>query len=147
MRPGCGVAARVCRPPRLCPLLLGVFVSAIPGPEPAPAYASAEYWEARYALESEQHRTFEWYGLEESLDGRSLFGAIAARLPSSGRVLVVGCGNSALSAHLAASGLEVVSVDVAGSVVAAMRLRYPTMRWVQARTTSRGVGHPGQAGV
>nr|XP_048322156.1 EEF1A lysine methyltransferase 4 isoform X2 [Ziziphus jujuba var. spinosa] len=96
------------------------------------AYGEAWYWDKRYAQESAG--SFDWYQKYNSL-------APLIRLyipPLShhrNRILVVGCGNSALSQGLADDGYEdVVSIDISSVVVEVMQRRYsdrPCLKYLQ----------------
>jgi SAM-dependent methyltransferase len=76
---------------------------------------------------------FEWYG-----DWKDIAGDVVARLParvprSDIRVLVIGCGNSSLSADMFAAGFtNVVSIDFSEEVIGRMRAQHvarPGLVW------------------
>ncbi|XP_040380230.1 EEF1A lysine methyltransferase 4 isoform X2 [Oryza brachyantha] len=71
-------------------------------------YGAAAYWDARYSSSSSSSggggggvEFFEWYQTYEAL--RPL---LRARLPTSSRVLMLGCGNSLLSEDMVKDGYE-----------------------------------------
>ncbi|KAM5291904.1 EEF1A lysine methyltransferase 4 [Ctenodactylus gundi] len=90
-------------------------------------YCEVQYWDQRYqsAADSEP---YEWFGNFSSF--RAL---LEPELRPEDRILVLGCGNSALSYELFLGGFpNVTSVDYSSVVVAAMKARYahvPTLCW------------------
>mmetsp|Transcript_16158 Transcript_16158/g.63009 ORF Transcript_16158/g.63009 Transcript_16158/m.63009 type:complete len:270 (+) Transcript_16158:70-879(+) len=102
-------------------------------------YANKDYWQSRFQEEDE----FEWLhapdGMIPILDFFIQRSVGQSSSPSAGerhpRILVLGCGNSGLSAALHDTGAkEVVSMDFSDVVLERMRERYhhrPDMQWVQ----------------
>lgn len=96
--------------------------------------ARQSYWEDRYL---EKDTTYDWYVgypllrgfLLPALDLDSAAGA-PKRERSAVRTLVVGCGNSPLSADLFEDGFrDLLSVDYSEVVVGQMRRRFPALRF------------------
>ncbi|XP_036300168.1 EEF1A lysine methyltransferase 4 isoform X5 [Pipistrellus kuhlii] len=108
---------------------------ASPGaPEPRPelpehnsGYREVQYWDQRYR-DAADSAPYEWFG-----DFSSFRALLEPELRPEDRILVLGCGNSALSYQLYLGGFpDVTSVDYSSVVVDAMRARYahvPTLRW------------------
>ncbi|KAM9005323.1 EEF1A lysine methyltransferase 4 isoform X5 [Sarcophilus harrisii] len=103
------------------------MASSPPLPRKNSEYREARYWDERYrhALDA---APYEWFGSYEAF--RDL---LEPELHPEDRILVLGCGNSALSYELFCGGFpNVLSVDYSPVVVAAMRERYahvPALRW------------------
>ncbi|KAG7395967.1 hypothetical protein PHYBOEH_002952 [Phytophthora boehmeriae] len=105
-------------------------------PRKAEDFRKQEYWDEFFQKRGE--KAFEWYGDYASLrqplaallglpDGAA---SLVQRLKAKVRVLVVGCGNSALSGDLAADGFsDLLSVDFSERVIDEMRRKHPTLRW------------------
>ena len=96
-------------------------------PEDNADYKSVTYWDGRFEKEDEK----EWL---------CDFGVIRAQLlqvvpettyrgGESDATLVVGCGNSRLSADMAATGFNVVSIDYSETVIQRMKCRFPELQW------------------
>ncbi|GMF26582.1 unnamed protein product [Phytophthora lilii] len=106
-------------------------------PRRAEDFRKQEYWDQFFQKRGEQ--AFEWYGDYASLRPglQALLGlpddappSLLRRLKAKVRVLVVGCGNSALSAELAADGFgDLLSVDFSARVIDEMRRKHPALRW------------------
>ncbi|XP_007529844.1 endothelin-converting enzyme 2 isoform X1 [Erinaceus europaeus] len=96
-------------------------------PEQNRGYCEVQYWDQRYRG-SAHSAPYEWFG-----DFSSFRALLEPELRPEDRLLVLGCGNSALSYELYLGGFpDVTSVDYSSVVVAAMRARYahvPTLRW------------------
>lgn len=100
-------------------------------------FRKKEYWDSFFEKRSDE--AFEWYGeyaqLQRALHAElglpaSAPSALLAKLKRSVRVLVVGCGNSALSKQLADDGFSsLVSVDFSERAVDEMRRKHPEMDW------------------
>jgi SAM-dependent methyltransferase len=96
-------------------------------------FRSREYWDSFFLERSRSGGAFEWYGswkeMQPLLKPRLTAGKPAADV----NVLVVGCGNSSLSADMYDSGFtSIVSVDFSESVIAQMTVENasrPGMRW------------------
>jgi len=102
------------------------------------------FWDSIYRRQSLHGRhSYEWYGLgfgelRESLEGL---------LPKDTGVLVVGSGDSNLSADLATAGWQVTSLDFSAEVTRQMRQRHPGLDFVtqDARNMAFKDGHFGGA--
>lgn len=96
-------------------------------PEKNCGYREVQYWDHRYQGAADS-APYEWFG-----DFSSFRDLLEPELRPLDRILVLGCGNSALSYELFLRGFpDVTSVDYSSVVVAAMRARYahvPTLRW------------------
>ncbi|XP_052014685.1 endothelin-converting enzyme 2 isoform X1 [Apodemus sylvaticus] len=90
-------------------------------------YRQVQYWDQRYK-DAADSGPYEWFG-----DFASFRALLEPELCPEDRILVLGCGNSALSYELFLGGFpNVTSVDYSPVVVAAMRARYahvPSLRW------------------
>ncbi|KAG6613770.1 methyltransferase-like protein 13 isoform x1 [Phytophthora cinnamomi] len=112
-------------------------------PRRAEDFRKQEYWDQFFQRRGEQ--AFEWYGDFASLRPglQALLGlpddappSLLRRLKAKVRVLVVGCGNSALSAELAADGFcDLLSVDFSARVIDEMRRKHPALRWQEMDMT------------
>lgn len=91
-------------------------------------YGSAEYWDARYRRE--EGEPFEWYQTYDAI--KPLLGQ---HLAAGQRVLVLGCGTSALAAQLAedSGAAEVQAVDFSAVAVAQMKERHAASTTVRFR--------------
>eukprot|EP00906_Rhabdomonas_costata_P005460 RCo008181 len=80
-------------------------------------FATAEYWDRRYEA---QPFVFEWYQSFTSLQP-----VLLRYLPPGGRILLAGCGNSALGEQLHDSGLygAITGVDFSAVAVRVMEAR------------------------
>ncbi|SJX64996.1 related to SEE1-probable lysine methyltransferase [Sporisorium reilianum f. sp. reilianum] len=82
-------------------------------------FAEREYWEQRYADESEQE--FDWFKNYDDL--KELFDEL---IPRSARILMLGCGNSTLSPQMYAAGYtNIVNIDYSTTLIARLTSRYP----------------------
>lgn len=89
-----------------------------------PSAESASYWDRVYRVQGAAGRVvYEWYGLNY-LD---LQPSLDRVMPSNLPVLVVGAGDSELSADMFAAGWDVTSIDFSAESVARMRRRYPDL--------------------
>jgi len=87
-------------------------------------YGSPEYWDQFYKS-SGGDGVREWFHGFELL--RELF---ERHLRRTDRILMVGCGNSALSADMFAAGYEnIVNIDASMVVIRQMLRRQPEMDW------------------
>ncbi|KAG7378237.1 hypothetical protein PHYPSEUDO_010391 [Phytophthora pseudosyringae] len=106
-------------------------------PRRAEDFRKQEYWDQFFQRRGEE--AFEWYGDYASLRPglQALLGlpddapaSLLRRLKAKVRVLVVGCGNSALSADLAADGFSsLLSVDFSERVIGEMTRKHPALQW------------------
>ncbi|XP_027439273.2 EEF1A lysine methyltransferase 4 isoform X4 [Zalophus californianus] len=96
-------------------------------PEQNCRYREVQYWDQRYRNAADS-APYEWFG-----DYSSFRALLEPELRPEDRILVLGCGNSALSYELFLGGFpDVTSVDYSSVVVAVMQARYahvPTLRW------------------
>ncbi|XP_004640779.1 endothelin-converting enzyme 2 isoform X2 [Octodon degus] len=101
-------------------------------------YREVQYWDQRYRSAADSAH-YEWFGNFSSF--RAL---LEPELRPEDRILVLGCGNSALSYELFLGGFpDVTSVDYSSVVVAAMQARYahlPRLRW--ETMDARALGFP-----
>lgn len=92
---------------------------------PAPAYNERNYWNVRYEKGTEP---FEWYQSWTKLKG-----SVSQYINCSGTALVIGAGNSNMSAELRGDGFEkVVSIDFSEVVISQMKKKYqhdPKLEW------------------
>lgn len=88
-------------------------------------YGAAAYWDARYSSGSPASAAagcgfFDWYQTYPAL--RPL---LRARVPTSSRVLMLGCGNSLLSEDMVKDGYEdIVNIDISSVVIEQMREKH-----------------------
>ncbi|XP_011837326.1 PREDICTED: endothelin-converting enzyme 2 [Mandrillus leucophaeus] len=96
-------------------------------PERNCGYREVQYWDQRYQGAADS-APYDWFG-----DFSSFRALLEPELRPEDRILVLGCGNSALSYELFLGGFpDVTSVDYSSVVVAAMQARYnhvPQLRW------------------
>uniref|UniRef100_A0A8C5KKM5 EEF1A lysine methyltransferase 4 n=1 Tax=Jaculus jaculus TaxID=51337 RepID=A0A8C5KKM5_JACJA len=90
-------------------------------------YCEVQYWDQRYKGSADLS-PYEWFG-----DFSSFRALLEPELLPEDRILVLGCGNSALSYELFLGGFpNVTSVDYSPVVIAAMQARYshvPSLCW------------------
>ncbi|GAQ78792.1 S-adenosyl-L-methionine dependent methyltransferases [Klebsormidium nitens] len=95
-------------------------------------YGDAAYWEHRY-----QHDVvpFEWY---QKYDG--LRDLLKKYIHATADILMLGCGNSALSEDMAKDGYyDITNVDISPTVIKAMKMKHldlPQLKWVCADARS-----------
>uniref|UniRef100_M4BQG5 Methyltransferase type 11 domain-containing protein n=1 Tax=Hyaloperonospora arabidopsidis (strain Emoy2) TaxID=559515 RepID=M4BQG5_HYAAE len=106
-------------------------------PHKAEDFRKQEYWDTFFKKRGE--KAFEWYGdyarLRSAL--QALLGlpndaptSLLRRLKANLRVLVIGCGNSALSNDLAVDGFSnLLSVDFSERVIDEMKRKHPALQW------------------
>lgn len=91
-----------------------------------PNYGDPEYWEKRY--EEQQGRTFDWLESYESLKP-----IIKEIVDSSGKVLILGCGNAELGEDMYKDGFrDIENIDISEVVIGQMQARcesMPEMHW------------------
>ncbi|KAG9395231.1 Methyltransferase [Carpediemonas membranifera] len=81
-------------------------------------YSTASYWDMRYL--NDQADKQEWLITPEALDEH-----LVPLLSQESEILVIGCGNSELSAYLYNQGyMNITNVDFSAVVIAEMRERY-----------------------
>lgn len=99
-------------------------------PEHNSQYQDAEYWDERYLGEAH----YEWLAGYSDLAG--LLEEALERFGPSARILQLGCGNSDLALHLAASGYsDITNIDISAVCVANMREKYPDLTFVEMDMT------------
>ncbi|CAN0060786.1 unnamed protein product [Discosporangium mesarthrocarpum] len=94
-------------------------------PDSNAGYKLREYWDKRFEAEEQ----YDWL-----LSYADVAHHIRKAVPQGGRILVVGCGNSALSADMYDDGYKnMVSTDFSEVVIETMRTRHeayrPGLRW------------------
>lgn len=96
-----------------------------------PDYGKAEYWDERYRAND---TTFDWFVSYDALKD-----VIQPLVKPDSKILVVGCGNSRLSAQLYDSGFHnIVNIDISEIVINQMRSRYremERMEWTRMDVT------------
>lgn len=96
-----------------------------------PEYGKSEYWDERY---KGNDTTFDWY---LTLDPLKEF--LFPLLQPQHRILVIGCGNSRLSAQLYEAGYtNITNVDISEVVIQQMKSRYremDKMTWIRMDAT------------
>ncbi|CAE7835707.1 unnamed protein product [Symbiodinium sp. CCMP2592] len=110
------------------------------GHDDYPAADQPDYWNQVYKVQSLHGRSlYEWYGLgyqqlHSSL--MELLEPLPAHSASTARLLVLGSGDSALSAELASDkvlekqNFEVISIDFSAEVTERMRRRFPDLTFL-----------------
>ncbi|PFH51871.1 hypothetical protein AMATHDRAFT_74735 [Amanita thiersii Skay4041] len=89
-------------------------------------YNSKEYWNQRYAQESADGVTFDWFKSYSDL-APLIYDLIPDR---SSRILMLGCGNSNLSEEMWKDGFKnIVNIDYSPTVIEQMSRRNPEMEW------------------
>ncbi|KAF9675546.1 hypothetical protein SADUNF_Sadunf09G0043400 [Salix dunnii] len=80
-------------------------------------YGDALYWDARYIQEA---KSFDWYQHYSSL--RPI---VRRYIPTSSRVLMVGCGNALMSEDMVEDGYEnIMNIDISSVAIDIMRRKY-----------------------
>lgn len=103
---------------------------------------SSSFWDRTYSVQGAHGRTsYEWYGL----GFKEIQSVLDEVFPTagSGDILVVGSGDSDISAELDRVGWNVTSIDFSETVTVHMRRRYPLLRFLtmDARNMSFEDGH------
>lgn len=89
-------------------------------------YANKDYWEKAYSA-GHYSESFEWYGgwSEPDTNKRSLKDLLMPVLPTTSRILMLGAGNSNMSAHMYADGYkQMMNGDISAAVVEQMQARH-----------------------
>ncbi|SPO24154.1 related to SEE1 - probable lysine methyltransferase [Ustilago trichophora] len=87
-------------------------------------FSEKEYWEQRYADESEAE--FDWFKKYDDL--KELFDELIPNRNS--RILMLGCGNSTLSPDMHLSGYtSIYNIDYSTTLISRMKTRYPNQNW------------------
>lgn len=99
-------------------------------------YASQQYWDGAYAG-GKYGDSFDWFGawgVQAADGGPGLAEAVRPLVQHSDRILMLGCGNSNMSALMYKEGYQrVVNLDISQPVIDQMRRRYghmDQMTWV-----------------
>jgi len=103
-------------------------------------YASQAYWDEAYSGKR-YGESFDWYGSWEQADveGRSLGDLVRPLLTKDARILVLGCGNSNMSAVMHQEGYSnIVNVDIAEAVIKQMQDRYGHLEGMEWRAMDAG---------
>ncbi|KAJ9174569.1 hypothetical protein P3X46_013204 [Hevea brasiliensis] len=90
-------------------------------------YGDALYWDARYVQEA---CSFDWYQRYSSLRP-----FVRRYIPTSSRVLMVGCGNALMSEDMVKDGYEdIMNVDISSVAIEMMKGKYeyiPQLKYMQ----------------
>lgn len=91
-----------------------------------PDYGKSEYWDERYKAND---TTFDWYVSVEPLKE-----ILSNLMKPDSKILVIGCGNSRLSAQLYDAGYQhITNIDISDVVIGQMKARYKDldkMEWL-----------------
>jgi len=99
-------------------------------------YATQAYWDEAYSGKR-YGESFDWYGAwqEPGMTGQSLGDILRPFLAKDAEILVLGCGNSNMSALMYSEGFHHISnVDVADAVIEQMKTRYGHLREMSWQT-------------
>lgn len=98
-------------------------------------FSEREYWEQRYADESEQD--FDWFKNYDDL--KDLLDEL---IPSrTSRILMLGCGNSTLSPSMHHAGYtNIVNIDYSTTLISRLSSRYPSQTYLLQDITT--LHHP-----
>lgn len=90
-------------------------------------YGDALYWDARYIQEG---GSFDWYQRYSALRP-----FVRKYIPTSSRVLMVGCGNAVMSEDMVKDGYEdIMNIDISSVAIDMMRRKYehiPQLKYLQ----------------
>ncbi|KAE8038298.1 hypothetical protein FH972_010823 [Carpinus fangiana] len=90
-------------------------------------YGDAQYWNARYIQEG---GSFDWYQRYAALRP-----FVRKYIPTSSRVLMVGCGNAVMSEDMVKDGYEdIMNIDISSVAIDMMRRKYeyiPQLKYMQ----------------
>ncbi|XP_044488258.1 EEF1A lysine methyltransferase 4-like [Mangifera indica] len=91
------------------------------------SYGDALYWDTRYLQEA---GSFDWYQRYSAL--RPL---VRKNIPTSSRVLMVGCGNALMSEDMVKDGYEdIMNIDISAVAIETMKRKYeyiPQLKYMQ----------------
>jgi SAM-dependent methyltransferase len=94
------------------------------GKDQPQAYGDETYWDNRY---SQDAGTFDWYQRYAGLAP-----LINMYIPKQNKILMVGCGNAAISEDMVCDGYQdIVNIDISAVVIEAMREKYKDMPQLQ----------------
>ncbi|XP_043693846.1 EEF1A lysine methyltransferase 4 [Telopea speciosissima] len=90
-------------------------------------YGDAAYWDARYVQET---GPFDWYQRYSALRP-----FVNKYIPTSSRVLMVGCGNAVMSEDMVKDGyVDITNIDISSVAIEMMRRKYeytPQLKYMQ----------------
>ncbi|KAL6981070.1 hypothetical protein U1Q18_022701 [Sarracenia purpurea var. burkii] len=90
-------------------------------------YGDAHYWDARYIQEG---GSFDWY---QRYDALRPF--VRNHIPTSSRVLMVGCGNAVMSEDMVKDGYaDIMNIDISSVAIDMMRRKYehiPQLKYME----------------
>ncbi|PWN98828.1 S-adenosyl-L-methionine-dependent methyltransferase [Tilletiopsis washingtonensis] len=90
------------------------------------AFQTQEYWDARYAREADGD--FDWF--KTYADIRDIVHELIPQ--RNARILMLGTGNSTLSADMFADGYsDITNIDFSGVLIERMRARQPETKWLE----------------
>ncbi|XP_068207837.1 eEF1A lysine and N-terminal methyltransferase isoform X1 [Palaemon carinicauda] len=96
-------------------------------------FSSKEYWNTFFSQRGT--KAFEWYG-----EYTELCGLLHKYIKLQDKILIAGCGNSAISADLHKVGYkDIINVDISEIVIRQMQAKYsefPDMQWLQMDITA-----------
>ncbi|KAI3977285.1 hypothetical protein MKX01_030911 [Papaver californicum] len=91
------------------------------------AYGEPSYWDNRY---TQDPGPFDWYQKYPALSP-----LLHLYVPQHNRLLVIGCGNAAISEDMANDGFEdIVNINISSVVIEAMQTKYqdiPALKYIQ----------------
>ncbi|KAI3920527.1 hypothetical protein MKX01_000866 [Papaver californicum] len=97
-------------------------------------YGEPSYWDNRYTQDPEP---FDWYQKYPALSP-----LLHLYVPQHNRLLVIGCGNAAISEDMANDGFEdIVNIDISSVVIEAMQTKYqdiPALKYIQMDVRDMG---------
>ncbi|CAK9170526.1 unnamed protein product [Ilex paraguariensis] len=92
-------------------------------------YGEALYWDARYIQEAAAG-SFDWYQRYSALRP-----FVRKYVPTSSRILMVGCGNAVMSEDMVKDGYEeIINIDISSVAIDMMRRKYehlPQLEYMQ----------------
>lgn len=98
-------------------------------PKSSEEFSSQRYWDAFFS--KRKLDPFEWYG-----EYPELAGLLHKYISQNDDLLIVGCGNSTLSADLHAAGIKnQTSLDISSVVVTQMKKKYPHLDFIEGDVT------------
>ncbi|KAF5445920.1 hypothetical protein F2P56_031595 [Juglans regia] len=90
-------------------------------------YGDAQYWDARYVQEG---GSFDWYQRYSALRP-----FVRKYVPTTSRLLMVGCGNAVMSEDMVKDGYEdIINIDISSVAIEMMRKKYgniPQLKYMQ----------------
>ncbi|CAM6027570.1 unnamed protein product, partial [Sphagnum balticum] len=88
------------------------------------AYGVETYWDNRYSQDTSTFDWYQWYAGVAPL--------INMYIPKSSKILMVGCGNAAISEDMVFDGYQdIVNIDISAVVIEAMREKYKDIHQLQ----------------